>query len=59
MGRAGVIVKIGPNKWVLLSRKTRKIIGTHRSRKDAITQEAAINISKARAAGYRIPRRKY
>lgn len=52
-----MIVKIGPHKWVLLSRKTRKIIGTHSSKKKAVAQEVAINIAKARRAGYRIPRR--
>ena len=43
-------------KWVLRSKKTGKVLGTHTTKKAAESQEAAINISKARAAGHRIPR---
>jgi len=50
-----MIEKIAPKKWVLLSRKG-KVLGTHPSRRAAEAQEHAINISKARAAGHRIPR---
>lgn len=50
-----MITKEG-NKWVLRSRKTGKVLGRHPSRADAMKQESAINISKARAAGHRIPK---
>jgi len=42
-------------KWVLVSKKTKKVLGTHPSKIAAEKQEAAINISKARAVGHRIP----
>lgn len=51
---AAMIEKIG-KKWVLFSRKG-KVLGTHSTKKKARTQERAVNISKARAAGHRIPR---
>jgi hypothetical protein len=35
-----------------------KVLGRHRTRADAERQERAIAISKARAAGHKIPRRK-
>lgn len=50
-----MIVQIGPKKWGLFSKKHRKLLGTHATRADAEAQERAINISKARAAGYQIP----
>lgn len=33
-----------------------RVLGTHASRKKAEAQEAAINISKARKRGHRIPK---
>jgi len=51
-----VIAKRG-KKWVLKSKRSGRTLGKHRSKKAARKQEAAINISKARAAGHRIPRR--
>jgi hypothetical protein len=55
VGGAAMIEKIG-KKWFLFSRKG-KVIGTHPTKKKAKTQERAITISKARAAGHQIPRR--
>lgn len=49
-----MIMKVG-SKWVLYSHKG-KVLGEHPTKRAAKSQEAAINISKARAAGYRIPR---
>lgn len=43
--------------YVLRSKRTGRKLGTHPTRAAAERQEAAINISKARAAGHRIPRR--
>ena len=52
-----MIVHAGPGKWLLLSKTGRKrVLGTHKSLAGAKAQETAINISKARAAGHRIPR---
>jgi hypothetical protein len=48
-----VIIK-HDHKFFLVS-GTGKILGTHARRDDAVAQERAINISKARKAGYRIP----
>ena len=45
-------------KYVLLSHIGRMVLGRHPSRAKAKAQEAAINISKARKAGHRIPREK-
>ena len=42
-------------KHVLVSGEG-KVLGTHPSRAAAVRQETAINISKARKAGHRIPR---
>jgi len=42
-------------KWVLLSKRTGRVLGTHPSRAAAVSQETAINISKARAHGHKIP----
>ena len=50
-----MIEKLGPHEWVLLSHKG-KVLGTHRTRRDAVAQEHAVNLSKARAAGHHIPR---
>lgn len=52
------MIKKRGKKWVLKSKKTGRILGTHPSKAKAESQEAAINISKARAAGHRIPRQK-
>jgi len=49
-----VIEQIGPRQFALLSRKG-KILGIHRNRSDAVRQERAIQISKARRAGHPIP----
>jgi hypothetical protein len=43
-------------KYVLLSHEGR-VLGRHAHRWQAEAQEIAINLSKARAAGHRIPRR--
>lgn len=48
------MIKREGKKWVLYSKDGKKKLGTHYSRADAKSQEAAINISKARAAGHRI-----
>ncbi len=50
------IVKRG-KKYVLLSKTTGRVLGTHPSRADAMKQEKAIQISKARAAGHNIPKK--
>ena len=52
------MIKKQKSKWVLKSKKTGKVLGTHPTKKAAKSQEAAINISKARAAGHRILRKK-
>ncbi len=51
-----MIRKVG-KKWYLYDSKGKKILGRHTSRASAERQEAAVNISKARAAGYRIPKK--
>lgn len=45
------------SKFKLVS-STGKTLGTHKTRAEAKSQEDAINISKARAAGHRIPKKK-
>jgi hypothetical protein len=40
-----VIEKRG-NKWVLVSKTTGKVLGTHATRQEAVAQEKAIQISK-------------
>ncbi len=52
-----MIKKRGPKKWVLLSKKAGRVLGTHPTKASAERQEAAINIYKARAAGHRIPKK--
>lgn len=52
-----MIKKVG-TKWVLYTHDGKKVLGTHKTKKEAVSQEAAINISKARAAGHNIPRKK-
>jgi len=51
-----MIVKIR-GKWLLKSSDGKRVLGTHDTKADAKAQETAINLSKARAAGHRIPRR--
>lgn len=52
-----MIKKVG-KKWYLYTKDGSRILGRHTSRTSAERQEAAINISKARAAGHRIPRKR-
>ena len=51
------MIKKRGKKWVLVSKKSGKVLGTHPTKTAAEKQEAAINISKARAAGHRIPKK--
>ncbi len=50
-------IRVSGKKYQLISR-TGKVLGTHNSRAAAERQESAINISKARSAGHRIPKKK-
>lgn len=52
------MIKKQGKKWVLKNHDGTKILGHHDTRKSAEKQEAAINISKARAAGHHIPRKR-
>lgn len=52
-----MIKKVG-TKWVLYTHDGKRVLGTHKTKKEAASQEAAINISKARAAGHRIAPKK-
>jgi len=49
-----MIKKVG-KKWYLYSHDGKKILGRHPTKAGAKRQEAAVNLSKARAAGHRIP----
>ena len=51
-----MITKVG-KKWYLYSHDGKKILGRHPTRAGAERQETAVNLSKARKAGHRIPRR--
>jgi hypothetical protein len=51
------MIKKSGKKWKLVSKKTGRTLGTHTTKKAAASQEAAINISKARAAGHHIPKK--
>jgi len=51
-----MIKKVG-KKWVLYNHDGTRILGHHPTKASAERQERAINISKARAAGYNIPKR--
>lgn len=51
-----MIVKVG-TKWMLYSHLG-KVLGEHVTKKAAKAQEAAISISKARAHGHYIPKRR-
>jgi len=57
-----VIRNIGTKRhplYALYSKaKTRRLLGVHESLDDVAAQERAIQISKARAAGHDIPRRR-
>lgn len=51
------MIKKEGKKYVLYSKDGKKKLGSHASRGDAKRQEAAINISKARAAGHHIAKK--
>ena len=51
------MIKKSGKKWKLVSKKSGRTLGTHSTKTEAKSQEAAINISKARAAGHRIPKK--
>lgn len=44
-------------KWVLLSKTSGRVMGTHPTEAGAIRQERAVQLSKARKAGHPIPYR--
>ncbi|MCR4301806.1 MAG: hypothetical protein NUV51_09365 [Sulfuricaulis sp.] len=50
------VVRREGDQWILYSQDGSKKLGTHDSEESAKRQEHAINISKARKAGHRIPR---
>jgi hypothetical protein len=52
-----VMIKKEGDKYVLYTADGKRKLGTHHSHADAERQEAAINISKARAAGHHIPKK--
>lgn len=49
-----MIKKVG-RKWYLYDSKGKRILGRHETRADALRQERAIQISKARKHGHAIP----
>ncbi len=49
-----MIVKMG-NEWILLDRNGERILGRHATQEDALRQERAIQIAKARRRGHVIP----
>jgi len=51
------MIKKQGNKYILVSKSTGKVLGRHSSRIDALKQEKAIQISKARKAGHIIPKK--
>jgi len=51
------MIKKARKKWKLYTHDGKKVLGTHVTKAGAQKQEAAINISKARAAGHRIPKK--
>lgn len=51
-------IKKRGGKQVLVSKKTGKVLGRHRTKAEAEAQESAIQISKARRAGHHIPKKK-
>jgi len=48
----------GKDVWVLYSKDGSKLLGVHPSKAAAIKQDYAVRISKARAAGHKIPKKK-
>lgn len=52
------MIKKRGSRWVLLSKSSGRVLGTHGTKKDAEKQERAIQLSKARAAGHKIPKKK-
>jgi len=52
------MIKKQGKQWVLYDSSGKKVLGRHPSRAAALAQETAINISKAKAAGHRIPKKK-
>ena len=51
------MIKKEGNKFVLYTKDGSKVLGKHATRGDAKRQEIAINISKARKAGHKIPKK--
>lgn len=51
------VIKKEGNKFVLYTKDGSKVLGKHATRGDAKRQEIAINISKARKAGHKIPKK--
>jgi len=51
-----MIKKVG-KQWCLYSKDGSKKLGCHPSKTAAQRQESAVNISKARKAGHRIPKK--
>lgn len=51
------MIKKEGHVWVLYTSDGSRVLGRHETRADAVRQERAVNLSKARAAGHRIPRR--
>ncbi len=49
-----MIKKIG-SKWVLYDSKGTRVLGRHDTKEEALKQERAIQLSKARKAGHHIP----
>ena len=49
-------IRMRKGKFVLISSEG-KTLGTHDTRAEAEAQEVAVNISKARASGHRIPKK--
>jgi hypothetical protein len=45
-----MIIRVSKNKWQLFNKAGTKVLGTHPTKKKARAQEAAILISKDRAA---------
>ena len=53
-----MIVRVSAREYALISPNSGRILGHHRSIASAQRQVRAINLAKARAAGYNIPFRK-
>ena len=52
------MIKKEKGKYVLYNKAGTKVLGRHPNRAKAQAQETAISISKARAAGHFIPKKK-